>query len=230
MKLFAGFDIGIKNLAYCVIDSDEWKNKNYDTSIIKWENINLIETKECCSVYKSGSKKDKICGSPASFVKDNEYYYCGRHKPKESKSYKQKNSKSYPVTTIIKMAFEALDFEQELFKKVESIVIELQPSKNPSMKRLSNGIEAYFILRYQMIENPVLKTLKYSSAKNKLKVYKGAKMESTKKSAYDKRKQIAQLHTEEMLRGTEIIKVYEKSKKKDDLADAFLHCVGSLKN
>jgi len=72
------WDVGIKNLAYCVI------HKTNDVYEIKgWDIINLIEddNKTCgCN-----TKKGKLCGKRARFcgsVNNTIKYYCGRHKNK----------------------------------------------------------------------------------------------------------------------------------------------------
>jgi hypothetical protein len=237
MRYYAGIDVGVRNLCWCIIDIDKWKNYNIDSSIntdpgiVVWKNIALIETYTCEGVFESGKKKGEICGSPATFTSVGEnnikHYWCGKHKPENCKQYRQKTVKSQPVGDLIKLAFQALD-KEPLFSQTESIVIELQLKKNPTMKRMSNALEAYFIVRYKMCENPVLKTLKYSSAKNKLKVFKGAYTQSTKKG-YAAIKDVAKIHTETMLKNCEVLdRCYTPFKKKDDLADAFLHCVGSI--
>ena len=73
MKLIS-FDIGIKNMAYCIFDISN--NIPYVTS---WDVINLINkedtTKKCnCSLKKS----NKICNKNAMYFKDNNYY-CKTH-------------------------------------------------------------------------------------------------------------------------------------------------------
>ena len=230
--LQAGIDVGVKNLCWCIIDTEVWKQyqktpENKNPGIVSWKNVNLIESKICEGVYKSGKKKGEICGKLASF-KETDSYWCGTHKPENAKKYKQLNSKSKPVGDLLKLAFEELD-KEILFSQVGSIAIELQLKKNPTMKRMSNALEAYFILRYKMCENPLLKTVKYSTAKGKLKVYKGEPMFSPKKG-YAAIKDLAKMHTCEMLKGCDILETcYRPHKKQDDLADAFLHCVGSIK-
>jgi hypothetical protein len=232
--LFAGIDVGVKNLCWCIIDTEVWKQyqkepENRNPGIVAWKNVNLIESKYCEGCYKSGAKKGEICGRLASFYSGKkEHFWCGTHKVEESKKYKQLNSKSKPVGEILKIAFELLD-QEPLFANVTSIAIELQLKKNPTMKRMSNALEAYFILRYKMCENPILKTVKYSTARGKLKVYKGDPIFSPKKG-YAGIKDTAMLHTCKMLENCDILEeLYKPHKKKDDLADSFLHCVGSIK-
>tara|TARA_Y100000389_G_scaffold84596_1_gene81298 strand:- start:9345 stop:10151 length:807 start_codon:yes stop_codon:yes gene_type:complete len=67
MKLLS-FDVGIKNLAYCII---EYKNDKLD--IIDWNIINLC---------KKNNFKCKYCFKNAKFNKD-DLYYCNTHAKKE---------------------------------------------------------------------------------------------------------------------------------------------------
>ncbi len=63
MKILS-IDVGIKNLAYCLLDID--KNKD-DFKILKWDTINLLEQKKCSE-----------CDKPAKFSKNN-LDYCRKH-------------------------------------------------------------------------------------------------------------------------------------------------------
>jgi hypothetical protein len=140
MGYFAGIDVGVKNLCWCIIDTEVWKQyqkepENKNPGIVAWKNINLIDTKYCEGVFKSGKKKGETCGKLASFYSGKkEYYWCGTHKPDDAKKFKQQNSKSKPVGVLLERAFEQLD-EETVFSQVNSIAIELQLKKNPTMKR-----------------------------------------------------------------------------------------------
>ena len=72
------WDVGIKNLAYCII------HKTNDVyKIIGWDVINLVEDDyKICGCH---TKKKKVCGKNARFygyVNNVIKYYCGRHKQK----------------------------------------------------------------------------------------------------------------------------------------------------
>ena len=60
------FDVGIKNLAYCLIFVHE---KKYEIS--QWGIVNLIETKKICEELKKNGKK---CNKNAKFFKKQKYY------------------------------------------------------------------------------------------------------------------------------------------------------------
>ena len=65
MKILS-IDVGIKNLAYCLLDIDKTNDK-IDYKIIKWDTINLLEQKKC-----------SLCDKPAKFSKNN-ICYCRKH-------------------------------------------------------------------------------------------------------------------------------------------------------
>ena len=70
-------DVGIKNLAYCLI----YINDNKSCEIIQWDILNLmsLESKTCQAVKKTS----EICGKPAKFTKNN-CYYCKTHAKSQS--------------------------------------------------------------------------------------------------------------------------------------------------
>uniref|UniRef100_A0A6C0CPR8 Uncharacterized protein n=1 Tax=viral metagenome TaxID=1070528 RepID=A0A6C0CPR8_9ZZZZ len=68
--MIISFDVGIKNLAYCVID-----NSNNEYKITHWDVANLCgEKPTCCHKTKKG-----ICGKTASYNFKQQDYYCGTH-------------------------------------------------------------------------------------------------------------------------------------------------------
>lgn len=74
MKIIS-FDVGIKNLAYCIFDvSDE---KKY--TILDWGILDLINK----PIFHCGAKKKKnpneLCGKKATYVDKNQCFYCKQH-------------------------------------------------------------------------------------------------------------------------------------------------------
>jgi len=236
MPLYAGFDIGIKNLAFCIIDSAIWNQfKNgigTDSGIKLWKNLNILgESEKCSGTIKSGAKKGMTCDKLASWcIKDT--FFCGTHKNIDCKKYKPPKIKNTNMKLLKQKAFEELD-KIELFNSIDHIVIESQPRINQQMKMFATSIESYFIIR-QNIDNPdpKLKSIKNSPAKNKLTVYNGPPILANHiKDPYARRKYLAEKYTEYFLeKCPEILEEYYIScKKKDDLADAFLHCILACK-
>ena len=68
-----GWDIGIKNLAYCIIEIDENKNE-------KIVDMNIISLIDDPKIYKCTeiNKNKSSCKSNASYF-NLECYYCNRH-------------------------------------------------------------------------------------------------------------------------------------------------------
>ena len=117
---------------------------------------------------------------------------------------------------------------QEFLDGVTHVVIERQPSKNPTMTRIMHYLEFYF----------VSKGLKVTLQDPKLKLLHAAStpwfpVDSTDKEwTYWYRKQLAIQTTAAFVDATDqpLRAVFETSKKKDDLADALWHAMAFMKN
>lgn len=72
-KSFLSWDIGIKNLAYCIVKINN--NKTYGFEITKWGIIDLCDEKECTEKTKFNKK----CTAIASFY-HGDNFYCKKHK------------------------------------------------------------------------------------------------------------------------------------------------------
>lgn len=239
--MYCGIDIGIKNLAICIIDPKKWltflNKNNSDTGIIYWECINLLNSDNgtCCGIFKSGKKKGQICNKKANKKTNNDSdssinYWCSTHAPENALNIKKIKVKNVELCKVMKLAFEKLDLLQDKFNLVKKIRIELQPGKlNPRMKTFSNAIYAYFIYKYQ-IQHNTLKDIKFSNAKNKSLVCEkfGLNINCKKTKKYDRTKEMAVLAITELL-GEYTPEVFVISKKKDDLADSFLHTIFAIK-
>lgn len=89
MKI-ASFDIGIRNMAYCIFDISEKQNseeggKEPSFTVCSWNVLNLlektVEKKTCnCSVIRKGNskRKDDLCGKVAKYMKS-EILFCEKH-------------------------------------------------------------------------------------------------------------------------------------------------------
>ena len=77
MYKILSWDVGIKNLAYCILEK-----RNLEYVITKWDIIDIIDSRNVseCHIEK--------CKNPAKYsciVDDVEYFYCGTHKSKHNK-------------------------------------------------------------------------------------------------------------------------------------------------
>ena len=79
------WDVGIKNLAYCII------SKQLDKFLIeKWEKIDIVDSDKCvcAGLMKSG----KVCGKKATYC-FNDIYYCKLHKDEKVPDFKDIEAK-----------------------------------------------------------------------------------------------------------------------------------------
>ena len=74
MKILS-FDVGIKNLAYCLLETE--KDKSY--KIIDWGVIDLMPTLKFNCVIHQKKNPNVICNKTASYIDINDKYYCKQH-------------------------------------------------------------------------------------------------------------------------------------------------------
>lgn len=232
----ASFDIGLKNLAFCVM---QYEVNGNQYPIIEWKNIDLtggednVEDHNCEAKIESGLRKGKLCGGGAKIMTDENQYYCNRHNPDKEKytARKKRLVKTVSIKEMCCTLSDHLDRFYDLFKTVDHIIIESQFSKNRKMLCLSDMLFAYFILKHIRNDDSKCKDVKFIAAKNKLTVYDGPAVECNRKNAKDKRKQLAIKYCEYMIRSDEErLKEFNKfPRKKDDLSDCFLQGAWYLK-
>ena len=101
----ASFDVGIKNMAYCIFAVDE------TVSILEWKILDLTQTEEqvtLCNVHTKG----KPCKHTVEYVKNN-VFVCKKH-AMASKEYKiQPNQKKLSSLSVQKMKEIILDIQKE---------------------------------------------------------------------------------------------------------------------
>ena len=110
------------------------------------------------------------------------------------------------------------------FLNHEVICIENQPAlKNPTMKSVQMIIYSYFMIEGVTKDTPV-EQVHMINARNKLKVYKGPEIECKFTDKYKKNKYLSVEYTKNMIlnQDNKFIELFTESKKKDDLADAYL--------
>jgi len=125
-----------------------------------------------------------------------------------------------------------LDNRSHLIDNIHTVLIEKQPSFNPKMRIIAGCLQTYFIIR-GIIDNKncPIKYVKFFSPKHKLKCYNGPEiiLDSNAKGKYARTKKmgiiICQQKMKEYSETDEIMKVFNDSKKKDDLSDCYLQAV-----
>lgn len=216
-KTILSFDVGITNLAYCILSNTE--------EIKCWNVINLLSGPnsgpETC---QAKNKNGKDCSFKVLW-KDNDFFTCKKHKRESSKQVKKKKVSKVPRLKVCDLLIEYLHSQKELFDSCDHIIIERQPGVNKKMGSIGDYIAAYF-KTLNVIENRNRVVLEIS-AKNKLRIeYDGPSFTCTLKGGYSKRKFTAVKYAYYLIQDKDEWKaVFESSKKKDDLADCYLQCL-----
>ena len=110
------------------------------------------------------------------------------------------------------------------FRDVDVVIIENQPClRNPRMKTVQNIIYMYFVMNGILSESSKINDISLISARNKLSVYKGPKIECNLKNEYSRTKKLSIEYSKIILKNDiDNCNVLNTHKKKDDLCDAFL--------
>ena len=257
MKILS-WDVGIYNLAYCLIEYLE-ETKSY--KILDWNIINLrkddvpnlniikcdgLDNKKIGKIIYLNTKK---CNNKAKVIhKSSDKHYCLRHAKKFyknisidtscnktfDKTFKQIKIKK-PKKKKIKIQELGKNLILELdkfpdFLNIDYVLIENQPVlKNPTMKSVQMILYSYFLIN-GIIKNTI-KEIKFISARNKLKVYDGPLIEVKIKGKYARRKRLSIEYCRHMINNDENnLQFFNGHKKKDDLADSYLQAIWFLKN
>ena len=77
MYKILSWDVGIKNLAYCILEK-----KDLDYVITKWDIINIIDSEDISPCCMDGCKNPS---KYSSIYENTTYFYCGMHKSKHHK-------------------------------------------------------------------------------------------------------------------------------------------------
>ena len=87
MKIIS-FDVGIKNMAYCILDCS---SNTSVPNIIDWDIVNLLNNKEDTNmICNQVCKNKKNCNSKSKY-RESDNYYCEKH-AKSHKSIKTQTS------------------------------------------------------------------------------------------------------------------------------------------
>lgn len=218
-KIITSFDIGIKNLAYCIMSYDPTRPSGDQLIIYDWNVINLLKD------YTKDDKKCSVC-KKAAYYQYNDDNLCKVHSRSHDKS-QLKRLCTVDNTSLCELACMAVSKLDAIdFSKSNEVIFESQPSKNPKMKNLSMMLFNYFIIRY-MAEKPadqrVLTDVKFVSSKHKLSVYDGPYVQCNLKNQYGRNKFYGKIYCRHMIRNNPTrVAFLDSFKKRDDLCDSFL--------
>jgi hypothetical protein len=228
----ASFDVGVKNLAFCILRYDSTAEIGQQFPIMPggWRCVDVTDDSGIGDRLCEGKKKDgSACPNGAKILTDDDEAYCGVHNP-DKERYKAK-----PAAKVKNLSYERLgnaflqelDQHEELWNQVDHVIIEQQFRSNRRMIFLSAIIFTYFIGRQRDRECRISR-VKFASSRNKLQVYSDcggpAITERPRKGAKDHRKWLAPKHCEWLIRGDQAnLDAFRRyPRKKDDLADCFL--------
>ena len=212
---YLSFDVGIQNLAYCELSPEK--------EIQQWGIINMNNSPQC------DVKLRKQCEKNATYqITDtnlNVKYCCTAHSKKFPKKKKLNGNRD-----ILELSKRCIEKLRELdLSSIKYVLIENQPAlKNPVMKSIQMIIYTFFVIDGVMDPLLPMENIYMVNARNKLKVYKGPYVicpyPDEKKNKYRINKYLSIKYTQHMIEQEEekFKDLFENSKKKDDLADAYL--------
>ena len=217
---YLSFDSGIKNLSFCLINDK-------DLNIEDWGILNISPDAVCEHCMKENKQCDK---SAKKIIIENNKRLCSSHiKLKQYKDMKMKNIPKHKNQLLLigKNIVEQLD-KYNHFLDVDHVLLENQPAlKNPTMKSIQMIIFSYFLVNGITNDLSKIENLEMINARNKLKAYKGPEIKCEIKDKYKRTKFLGIEYCKVMIDENDKIedkfkKLFEESKKKDDLADSYL--------
>ena len=239
MVKILSFDVGIKNLAYCIVSFNDNENM-LNHSIEEWGVIDIMEKFLKKNITCSVNKKGKLCNAIAiNSVTSNDKCigFCKKKTCQAiaNSSYSKKELKK--VKIINTKSVSQLDMTGEMIIKLKQlpyllntdiVVIENQPVlKNPTMKSIQMVLYSYFLIYGYVPNDSQISNIALFNAGRKLDIYNGPKIDGIKdQSTYAGRKKLSIEYTKYFLKeNPEKLKFFNDHKKKDDLADSYLQCL-----
>ena len=222
MKILS-FDVGIKNLSFCLLN---------DEVIEDWGILNIC-TDSVCDHHNA--KTGQRCDKSVKFRDKEGFQVCPAHKKLKQyahKKFKGIPKKKNPMLEQGTCIVETLQQKKE-FLTVDWVVIENQPAlKNPTMKSIQMILYSYFLIEGMCSDTSSIESIQMINARNKLKAYSGPPIPCDIKDKYKKTKFLGIQYCDAMIGDQEDTwtHLFATSKKKDDLADAYLQGIYVLKS
>ena len=223
-NLVISFDVGIINLAYCVLSLTDNGPVIYDWNIINMAGGNPSLT--CSAKLKTaGAAK---CSHKAFYI-DNGLPFCKIH----GSPSMERNMTVANVTEaeLKERLFRALD-ANPIFLLPNIVLVEQQPLKGmEKIRGVGHALFDYFVLRGILDKGKKYSVLKFIDAKNKLTIYEGPPISCHLKTQYARNKWYSTRYCSWAIRDLPVATEYFDNfgKKTDDLADCFLQGLWFLK-
>ena len=240
--LYLSFDVGIINLAYCLLDEEG--------RVHAWNIVNMADGDNaltCAETLQSGAKKGKVCGRKATWRHVQEQPPQGRkRKPtvhgicamhvagvdpaiEIRRNVTVTNCTDHELKVRLFTELDALRTGNDGFSSnLKHILIEKQPGKaREKIKGVAHALFDYFVLR-KLDGMLTYERISFVDAKNKLTVYDGPPISCHLKTQYARNKWYATRYCEYLLDQREQAEEKEhlrKHAKRDDLADCYLQGV-----
>lgn len=224
------FDVGIINLAYCIMSYNESTEviEVYDWGIIKLADGD--PKKVCSRKMKTGNGK---CSRKAYYVTDAGHGVCKMHRERDEQLNRNVTVENVTEWELKTKLFQELDSDDK-YLDVSSILIESQPLKaREKIKGIGHALFDYYVLRGTVDTGHLYTELRFIDAKNKLTVYTGPPISCHLKTQYARNKWYSIKYCSWIIDnkiGKGLLNYFENyGKKKDDLADCFLQGLWYLK-
>ena len=246
MPIVASIDVGIRNLAMCVMQNNPSDPKNMTKYTIKlWDVFNLLDNDT--HLCAGQTKKGQVCGKKCSLTWCDEnsvtkHFSCKTHFPKHitltaRNKYAPKKVNDYLLQDIALVVISKMNelfvTYKDVVSSLDKVVIELQPKVNNKMKFISHIIYGKFVEFFSQCEKKT--TVRFVRAAQKLKAYTGPALNCTLKGAYAKRKWLSVQYTNWFLTDKFCseqkecwVQFLQTHSKADDLCDTFLMAINEL--
>ena len=229
-KLVISFDVGIINLAYCILSLEESGPVVYD-----WNIINMAGGDPKLTCTTALRNQDKKCSTKAFYTDAAGKGVCLTHsKARQAAGEELKRNLTVANVTeseLKECLFRALD-ANPIFLEPNMVLVEQQPLKGmEKIRGVGHALFDYFVLRGMLDKGKKYSVLKFIDAKNKLTIYEGPPISCHLKTQYARNKWYSVRYCSWAIRSLPFTCGYFDNfkQKKDDLADCFLQGLWYLK-
>ena len=139
MKIIS-FDVGIKNMAYCILDLSGEKIEITDWNVLNLLNLQTFVQKKCTVKCKTTKKKneEKVCGKNAKYQKG-ENFYCEQHAKCDKqymmpkKDYTEKVLKKKKIEDLLSIGKQHMFFLDNVKRNKQELIDTLRTHFNKHM-------------------------------------------------------------------------------------------------